>query len=359
MRSLQRHVLGVSIASTFAFVSISGARADIQVFTDLAHFQAATGATAQPPLPNLGLVGRHVASATVGDLTFAINNGSPEIALFIGESIPLHPGNEIALSDWEALDVTSAFPVYSIGSYFIEGTDASSCSPICPCNDATYLVRLLMNSTVVGEFQINAPDNVLSFLGVSSTQPFNRVEYRDLSQQCDNEYWGQFFLNSELPCIQITQQPVNASTCPGSAAPFSVVASGAGPFSYQWQMETTPDTWINLGTQPSPLACGGNASHATATPENSPAPNIFAHGCPGPFNVRVIVSSPCGSVTSTIAVLSICAADFNCDRVLDFFDYLDFVGAFADNEQAADFNADDVIDFFDYLDFVDAFSHGC
>ncbi len=54
-----------------------------------------------------------------------------------------------------------------------------------------------------------------------------------------------------------------------------------------------------------------------------------------------------------------CIADFNGDSVVDFFDYLDFVDAFAGNLPASDFNDDGVIDFFDYLDFVDAFSNGC
>lgn len=55
----------------------------------------------------------------------------------------------------------------------------------------------------------------------------------------------------------------------------------------------------------------------------------------------------------------ICAADFNLDRTLDFFDYLDFVSAFAANSSSADFNQDSVIDFFDYLDFVAAFAASC
>ncbi len=54
-----------------------------------------------------------------------------------------------------------------------------------------------------------------------------------------------------------------------------------------------------------------------------------------------------------------CAADFNIDGTVDFFDYLDFVDAFASALPSADFNQDTVIDFFDYLDFVDAFSIGC
>jgi hypothetical protein len=51
-----------------------------------------------------------------------------------------------------------------------------------------------------------------------------------------------------------------------------------------------------------------------------------------------------------------CPADFNADGQVDFFDYLDFAGAFAAEETAADFNADGQLDFFDYLDFVGAFA---
>ncbi|MDX2147641.1 MAG: carbohydrate-binding protein [Planctomycetota bacterium] len=54
-----------------------------------------------------------------------------------------------------------------------------------------------------------------------------------------------------------------------------------------------------------------------------------------------------------------CSADFNRDGTPDFFDYLDFVLAFANEEPAADFNSDGVVDFFDYLDFAAAFDAGC
>lgn len=54
-----------------------------------------------------------------------------------------------------------------------------------------------------------------------------------------------------------------------------------------------------------------------------------------------------------------CPADFNADTVLDFFDYLDFVVAFAAGSASADFNSNGTVDFFDYLDFVAAFSAGC
>jgi hypothetical protein len=54
-----------------------------------------------------------------------------------------------------------------------------------------------------------------------------------------------------------------------------------------------------------------------------------------------------------------CPADFNGDNQVDFFDYLDFAQAFANEDPSADFNGDEQVDFFDYLDFAVAFDHGC
>jgi hypothetical protein len=55
----------------------------------------------------------------------------------------------------------------------------------------------------------------------------------------------------------------------------------------------------------------------------------------------------------------VCDANINADCVVDFFDYLDFVQMFSDEDPEADFNADGVVDFFDYLDFAAAFADGC
>jgi len=58
-----------------------------------------------------------------------------------------------------------------------------------------------------------------------------------------------------------------------------------------------------------------------------------------------------------------CAADFNQDGFVDFFDFDDFVSCFEGNGcpagRTADFNNDGFIDFFDFDDFVSAFETGC
>ncbi|XVJ59379.1 MAG: hypothetical protein HEQ23_08230 [Tepidisphaera sp.] len=57
-----------------------------------------------------------------------------------------------------------------------------------------------------------------------------------------------------------------------------------------------------------------------------------------------------------------CAADFNGDGFVDFFDYGDYVACFEGagcGGGSADFNRDGFVDFFDYTDFVGAFEAGC
>lgn len=81
-------------------------------------------------------------------------------------------------------------------------------------------------------------------------------------------------------------------------------------------------------------------------------------------NGRVIVGvglNPQGQTEGWVVDLGSpeCRADFNGDHVVDFFDYLDFVSAFADGSLTADFNIDGVLDLFDYLDFVAQFAAGC
>jgi predicted outer membrane repeat protein len=54
-----------------------------------------------------------------------------------------------------------------------------------------------------------------------------------------------------------------------------------------------------------------------------------------------------------------CAADFDGDGFVDFFDFDAFVQAFINGDPQADFNNDGFIDFFDFDDFVLVFSRGC
>ncbi|MDX2148567.1 MAG: PQQ-dependent sugar dehydrogenase [Planctomycetota bacterium] len=91
---------------------------------------------------------------------------------------------------------------------------------------------------------------------------------------------------------------------------------------------------------------------------------VTPYGCDGEeywYEFRLSVTDDAGLTTtrSTFIYPNCCPADFNRDRQLDFFDYLDFAEAFATEEDSADFNNSGQVDFFDYLDYAQAFSAGC
>ncbi|MDX2148034.1 MAG: hypothetical protein SFZ23_10975 [Planctomycetota bacterium] len=95
-------------------------------------------------------------------------------------------------------------------------------------------------------------------------------------------------------------------------------------------------------------------------PSNSTAPGLdLAENRVVYINVDL---APCDGGTSVEGIIGVrfgCAADFNNDGQVDFFDYLDFSQAFGDDSPLADTNLDGQVDFFDYLDFSQAFDADC
>ncbi len=89
------------------------------------------------------------------------------------------------------------------------------------------------------------------------------------------------------------------------------------------------------------------------------------------FSLTSVTLSPSGTVgyleftsgAATTVSMPPCAADFNRDCAVDFFDYDDFITCFEGDGcpagRTADFNHDTATDFFDFADFVDAFETPC
>jgi hypothetical protein len=179
----------------------------------------------------------------------------------------------------------------------------------------------------------------------------------------NGETWG---LRSVCGAPSLISQPVTTTTCPSGTAAFSIMASGAGPFTYQWQLQTAPNTWTTLGNDPGPLPCGGSAS-AYAAPLNSPTVTIGIHPCPGSptapqhFQIRALVTNAggCGSVTTNEATYTICPADFNCSGAISVQDIFDFLAAYFANQPAADVNANGSVSVQDIFDFLAAYFAGC
>lgn len=156
------------------------------------------------------------------------------------------------------------------------------------------------------------------------------------------------------PCVapSVTTHPLAQTSCGYSTINFTVGATGTGPFTYQWRVGAVP---IN------PLA---NPSAATATLVlNAPrSADAGTYDC--------VVTNSCGNDTSNPAILTVCAADINCDTFIDILDFLDYIDAFGacDGLPApcssvagvdADYNGDTLVDILDLLDFLNDLGTGC
>ncbi len=157
--------------------------------------------------------------------------------------------------------------------------------------------------------------------------------------------WNRYTTNG-VPWI--VQQPFFAQGCYHGTESASVVPAQGYPISsVQWRRDGTPVAAGATGT--------GSFISFPSTYEIRVA-NMYSADA-GSYTCTL--TNSCGSVTSSPASLAVCLGNFNCDGAVDFFDYLDFVGAFAAQSPSSEFNQDGVIDFFDYLDFVQAFTEGC
>jgi len=138
----------------------------------------------------------------VGDLTFTITLPSDE---FFSGSIdrffhpnpwtPLIPGNQIAISDVENLNVDLVNPVYSLGFEIVEMDiyNPNGISTGVSSIDSTFAVTLLNDGAFIDEFKFNAPDDVAAFVGVWGDSAFDRVEIREIDGDTKGEYFGQFY----------------------------------------------------------------------------------------------------------------------------------------------------------------------
>ncbi|MCC6677580.1 MAG: hypothetical protein IT436_10595 [Phycisphaerales bacterium] len=68
---------------------------------------------------------------------------------------------------------------------------------------------------------------------------------------------------------------------------------------------------------------------------------------------------PVSSLARWHPSLTLCPADLNCDGMVDFSDYLEFLNLYDAADPRADFNHDGLVDFSDYLEFLNLYDAGC
>lgn len=146
-----------------------------------------------------------------------------------------------------------------------------------------------------------------------------------------------------------TDQPDPVNSTVGQSVSFSAGLSGAGPMSYQWRRNGVP------------LANGGTISGAT-----SPSLLINPVGSTNAGTYDVVVTAPCGVVTSTGAALTLtCYA--NCDGstsppILTANDFTCFLTKYNTQDPYANCDGSSafpVLNANDFLCFMGAYATGC
>ncbi|MBX3379953.1 MAG: immunoglobulin domain-containing protein [Phycisphaeraceae bacterium] len=166
-------------------------------------------------------------------------------------------------------------------------------------------------------------------------------------------------------CPAIADQPVSNSTCPAGSI-LATSATGAGPFTYQWQC-----------VDANGLSCGDLVDGVFTDPDSGQSYEVWGSDSPVLYIVNIHVgtgsnvlsfaarvSNTCGESSSATAHISVCAADFNCDSVVEDSDFVDFADAYDllvcdDPSMAtgcpADMNGDFVVDDADFIMFAAAY----
>ncbi len=152
-------------------------------YTDLDTFLSASGSTAEAAMPASG----STTSQVVGAMTFTNDPPSTLSFGFVdGGLTALTPGNDLAISGVEDFNIDFATPITSLGFQWVDKAAA----------DTTFTATFLsggVGGTIIDVMNFSGPENVLLFDGFVTTQAFDRVEIREVGNDNQNEYFGQFF----------------------------------------------------------------------------------------------------------------------------------------------------------------------
>jgi hypothetical protein len=233
-------------------------------------------------------------------------------------------------------------------------------------SSATMRVTAFMDGVQVGTNTATAPVPgtwPTGTLSIAVPSGFNRavVHYDARPPTCQD--YGAIFLADNLTvtrtCVaaSISGQPTSLITCPTGNVSFAVAAVGTGPFAYQWQLETSPNNWIDAIDGGLPY--NGGTIIATGATSNLLQLNLNVLPGAPPIRFRCIATNACGAATTDPASLTVCPADYNCSGAVSVQDIFDFLAGYFTGDPAADFNHSGSVSVQDIFDYLAAYFAGC
>ncbi len=240
------------------------------------------------------VVGDVPVSVAVGDfnadgrLDLAVaNRGSNNVSILLGNAPPNAGTFQGAVNYAVGFNPRSV----AVGDFNADGRPDLAVTNAASSNNVSILL-----GNVNGTFQAAVNYAVGTFPQFVAVGDFNADGRPDLAvaNQASNNV--SVLLNTP-PIPVVSQQPVSVTVCPSDTAAFSVAATGASPFTYQWQWQPA-----GLNTAWAALSNGINANNQAIPTFNvsgatTPSMNISSISNQG-SNLRCIVTNACGSVTS-------------------------------------------------------------
>ncbi len=243
-------------------------------------------------------------------------------------------------------NAASSWTLERVGGPTIEGDSIQNTAPNVDHTGSSYI------GLAAGRYHFHASQSTLStFIAPGQTGIG--------SDSSAGSTWVWRF--EEYVCASIGAGPQNTATCNANTAfvYFGVTPTGTSP-SIQWQWRPTPiAAWRNVVGQENyndSAVRAFDASNVNGVALGVQHSNAHAGATPA---FRCIVSNSCASVTSNAAILTICAADFNCSGAPTINDIFDFLAAWFASDPSADFNGVGGIGVNDIFDFLAAWFAGC
>ncbi|MFO0786400.1 MAG: hypothetical protein U0573_08625 [Phycisphaerales bacterium] len=181
------------------------------------------------------------------------------------------------------------------------------------------------------------------------------------------------FVIKGLPCpstAQVVTDPVDIAVCsdPNASAALTVEVVAPGEVTYQWSVESPPDSGVFVPLDGPFYSDTTGLSFAV---EGWDSPQLVITGARAAAPVKDIkfsggVTNPCGTVTTSLARVVLCRSDLTCDGQVDDSDFVSFASAYNDflcpaggpgtaGECPADLNGDQQVDDADFVIFAEAY----
>lgn len=225
------------------------------------------------------------------------------------------------------------------------------------CDDtATMRVTVYMDNTQVATNTARVPvpgTYPTGLLSITHAAGFNRavIHYDSRPPTCQD--YGIIFFADNLTVtrlcapVTITVPPSSVTTCLDGSASFSITPDGSAPYTYQWQAQIAPDSWLDLTD--GPWTFDGDTLILSGATSDVLQLSLAANPGAAALNFRCQVTNNCSTTTSDPASLNFCEctscpADFNIDGGIDGSDIEAFFTAWELSACASDVNADGGVD---------------